>query len=88
MKIPVFTTRQSTNETNFSITKAGPSLAQACYDTFCKLLIIILLHLPLGVFSSHHLYSSSKKWIFTNRNLDFLDLLSSNLMSSFGDVIL
>ena len=31
MKIPTFTTRQSTKETNFSITKADPSLAQACY---------------------------------------------------------
>ena len=57
-------------------------------STSCKLVLIILLHLPLGVFFSLHLYFSSKKWIFTSRNLDFLDLLSSNLMSSFGDVIL
>ena len=58
----------------------------------CHLTVVcmcaILLHLPLGVFSSHHLYSSSQKWVFTSRNPDFLDLLSSNLMSSFGDVIL
>ena len=31
MKIPTFTTRQATNETNFSKTKADPGLAQACF---------------------------------------------------------
>ena len=31
MKISTFTTRQSTNEINFCITKADPSLVQACF---------------------------------------------------------
>ena len=46
MKIPTFTAGQSTNEINFTITKADPSLAHACYVKLFLLLFSPLDQIP------------------------------------------